>query len=306
MIKKTKITLFLIFKIITNKKRFLFWFFIRFISSLIPLLAVYLYSQVISNIENNIKLESILILVLIIFIVRIIDNFLRLRSLHKLEECISDISFDIHNYFVKDIRATNKEERHQTIQAIRNFSDASSLVLMMFRQPGIDSVVSLIVIPIILFFVDKQIFVLQIAYILIYLIIDYYTTQRYVKLRDVQNTKIENYYAKLQDTNDVDLEQKTFTRHFSRLSNWGFFEWFVIQNTAVFFYCLILGFSVFSVFSGFKQISDLVLIIGYVSSTQVHINAFSEIMDNMANTTVAVEHLASNKSISVIDLDDLI
>jgi len=306
MIKKTKITLFLIFKIIQNKGRFLFWFFVRFISSLFPLLTIYLYSQVVSNIENKVALDSILFLVIIIFFVRIIDNFLRLKSLYKLEECISDISFDIHNFFIKDLKASNKEERHQCIQAIRNFSDASSLTLMLFRQPGIDSVVSLITIPLILLFVDSRVFILEIVYILVYLILDYYTTQRYVVLRDVQNTKTENYFAKLQETNDIDLEQKTYTRHFTRLSNWYFLEWFLIQNCAVFFYCLILGYTIISIYTGAKQISDLVLIVGYIASTQTYLNSFSEIKDNMANMTVAIDHLARNKNISVIDLDDLV
>ena len=306
MIKKTKITLFLIFKIISNKTRFLFWFFVRLISSLLPLLAIYLYSQVISSVENKLEIKSILFLVLIILFVRIVDNFLRLKSLYKIEECISDVGFDIHNFFIKDLKVSNKEERHQSIQAIRNFSDASSLTLMLFRQPGIDSVVSLTIIPIILFFVDKQIFVLEVTYILTYLLIDYYTTQRYTKLRDVQNTKIENYYAKLQETNDVDIEQKTYTRHFTRLSNWSFLEWFLIQNSAVIFYSLILIFCIFSIFSGVKQISDLVLVMGYVSSTQVYLNSLSEIKDNLANMNVAIDHLARNKNISVIDLDDLV
>ncbi len=306
MIKKTKITLFLIFKIIQNKTRFLFWFFIRFVSSLFPLLAIYLYSRVVSDIETKASLDSVFFLVLIILFVRIVDNFLRLKSLYKLEECISDIGFDIHNYFIKDLKTSNKEERHQSVQAIRNFSDASSLTLMLFRQPGIDSVVSLLTIPVILFFVDLRIFVLEIVYILVYLILDYYTTQRYVKLRDVQNTKIENYYAKLQESDDVDLEQKTYTRHFTRLSNWNFLEWFLIQNSAVIFYSLILAFCIFSIYSGAKQISDLVLVMGYVSSTQAYLNSLSEIKDNLANMTVAIDHLARNKSISVIDLDDLV
>jgi hypothetical protein len=306
MIKKTKITLFLIFKIIQDKKRFLFWFFIRFISSLLPLLTIYLYSRVIENIENKVVFSVLFFLVLIILLVRLVDNFLRLKSIYKLDECISNIGFDSHNFFIKDLRPANKEDRHQSIQAIRNFSDASSIALTLFRQPGIDSIVSLTIIPIILWFVDLRVFVLEIVYILVYLLIDYYTTQKYVKLRDTQNTKIENYYGKLQESNDVELEQKTFTRHFVRLSNWNFIEWFLIQNSAIFFYCLILGYSIISVYSGYKQISDIVLIMGYVASTQSYLNSFSEIKDNLADMTVAIDHLAKNKSISVIDLDDLV
>lgn len=306
MFKKTKITLFLIFKIIKDKPRFLFWFFIRFISSLLPLLTIYLYSLVIENVENKIQYSPIFFLVLIILITRIVDNFLRLRSLYRLDECISNISFDIHNYFTQDLHTETKEDRHQSIQAIRNFADASALTLTLFRQPGIDSIVSLITIPIILWFVDTRIFVLEIVYIIVYMIVDFYTTQKYIKLRDTQNSKVEDYYAKLQVSNDTELEQKTFTRHFTRLSNWNFIEWFILQNSAVFFYCLILGYSILSVYSGYKQISDIVLIMGYVASTQTYLNSFSDIKDSLADMTVAVDHLAKNRSISVIDLDDLV
>ncbi len=306
MLKKTKITLFLIFKIIQDKPRFLFWLFIRFLSSLLPLLTIYLYSLVVSNIENKVSYSSVFFLVLIILTVRLVDNFLRLRSIYKLEECISNIGFDVHNYFIQDLNADNKEERHQSIQAIRNFSDASSLTLMLFRQPGIDSIVSLITIPIIFWFLDGRIFILEIVYIAIYMLIDYYTTQKYSKLKDLQNSKVETYYGKLQETNDVELEQKAFTRHFKRLSNWNFTEWFILQNTAVFFYCLILGYCIISVFSGVKQISDLVLVVGYVTSTQAYLNAFSEIKNSLADMNVAIAHLAKNKCISAIDLDDLV
>ena len=306
MFKKTKITLFLIFKIIQNKSRFLFWFFVRFISSLLPLLSIYLYSLVVENVENKVEYTAIFFLVLIILTVRLVDNFLRLRSLYRLDECISDIGFDIHNYFTQDLHAETKEERHQSIQAIRNFADASSLTLSLFRQPGIDSIVSLITIPVILWFVDRRIFVLEIVYILVYMIIDFYTTQKYTKLKDVQNSKVEDYYAKLQVSNDTELEQKTFTRHFTRLSNWNFVEWFILQNSAIFFYCLIFAYAIISVYSGYKQISDIVLIMGYVASTQTYLNSFSEIKDSLADMTVAVDHLAKNKSISVIDLDDLV
>ena len=141
---------------------------------------------------------------------------------------------------------------------------------------------------------------------MVYLIVDYYTTQRYVKLKDIQNTKIENYYSKFQESNDVELEQKAYTRHFARICNWSFIEWFSIQNVAVFFYSLILAYSVISVYSGNWQISNVILVMGYAGSLQAYLNSFSEIKDNLADMTVAVDHLAKNKHISTIDLDDLI
>ena len=305
MIKKTRFTISLVFKIIQNKKRFFFWLSVRLFSALLPLLSTYLFSKVIADIENKTVFSSIFFLILLILIVRIIDNISRLRSIFKLDECISDIGFDIHNYFVKDLAAETKEERHKSIQAIRNFADAANVTLSLFRQPGIDSLISLLIIPIILFFVDFKVFVLEISYILVYMVIDHYTTQKYSQYRSLQNTKIENYYGKLQETNDMELEQKTFTRHFTRLSNWNFIEWSLLQNTAVFFYTLILAYCIIAVFSGYKQISDVVLIMGYIVSTQDFLNSFSDIKDSLTNTTVAVEHLAKNKSIAVLDFNDL-
>jgi ABC-type multidrug transport system fused ATPase/permease subunit len=306
MLKKTKLTIYLIFKIIENKRRFLFWLGVRFFSSLLPLLAIYLFSKVISDIETQAVFSSIFFLVLLTLAIRILDNYTRLRSLFKLDECISDITFDVHKFFTKDLKTETKEERHQSVQAIRNFADASALTLRLFRQPGIDSVVSLFIIPAILFFVDFKVFVLEIAYILIYMIIDYYTTQNYVRFRDIQNTKTETYYGKLQESNDIELEEKTYTRHFTRLCNWNFIEWSLLQNSAVFFYTIILAYCIIATSSGYKHISDVVLIMGYVTSTQTFLNSFSEIKDSLTDMTVAVDHLAKNKYISVIDLDDLV
>ena len=306
MLKKTKFTIFLVFKIIQNKPRFLFWLLVRFFSALLPLLTIYLFSKIISEIEIKAIFSSIFFLVLLTLFVRLLDNYSRLRSIFKLDECISDIGFDIHNFFSKDLQAETTEERHQSIQAIRNFADASSITLSLFRQPGVDSIVSLFMIPAILFFVDFKVFVLEIAYILVYMVIDYYTTQKYVRFRDIQNTKIETYYGKFQESNDVELEQKTFTRHFTRLCNWNFIEWTLLQNSAVVFYVIILAYCILATTTGYKHISDVVLIMGYVTSTQTFLNSFSDIKDSLANMTVAVDHLAKNKSISVIDLDDLV
>jgi ABC-type multidrug transport system fused ATPase/permease subunit len=306
MLRKTYLTIKLIFKIVRNKRRFLLWISLRFFSALLPLLSIYLFSRVISGLENNIVFTSTLVLVALVIAVRLLDNITRLKSLFRLDECLNDIAFDIHNFFIKDLKTDTKEERNQTIQAIRNFADASWGTLNTFRQPGIDSLVALIAIPTILFFIDFKVFILEIAYLSIYFVIDHYTTQKYIKYRDIQNTKIETYYAKLQESNDVELEQKTFSRHFTRLSNWGFTEWSLLQNSAAFFYTVILAYSIYMVLTGQKFLSDIVLIMGYATSTQVLLNSFSGIKDNLTNMIVAVDHLAKNENISAVGLDDLV
>lgn len=306
MSKKTHRIIKLIFDLIQNKQRFFFWIGMRFLSSFLPLITVYLFSKTINLVEIKSDFSTIFFSILIIFSVRVIDNFVRIKSVTKLDECISDINFDIHNHFVKNIKTETKLERHESLQIISNFSDATALTLKLFRQPGIDSFVSLCTIPFIILFVDFKVFVLEIVYIIIYYFIDHYTTQHYIGFKDIQNTKAEVYYAKLHETNDVDLEQKTFSRHFSRLTNWCFKEWFTLQNTAVFFYTLIFAYLIIAVSNGTKLISDLVLIMSYISSTQIYLNSFSEIKDSLADMAVSVNHLVKNKSITAIDFEDLV
>lgn len=295
-----------ILKISQNKKPLLFWFFVRFLSAILPLVTIYQFSGVIKLLEQKASLESVILAVFYIFLVRIIDNITRLRSITKLEYEIASVSFDIHNFFLSDLKTSNKLERHEIVQAIRNFSDASSTTLNLIKQPGIDSFVSILFIPVILLFLDFPAFILNIAYITVYYFIDYYTTQRYAHLKNILNTRTEAYYAKLQDSNDFDLEQKSWSRHFRRLANWGYTEWSFLQNTAVIFYALILFLQITEVVGGHKQISDLVLVMGYVAQTQVYLNSFSTIKDSLTDMLVGLDRLAQNPTVSTVDLDDLL
>jgi len=306
MNKRTYRVITFILKVVKNKPSLFFWLFVRFISAILPLIAIYLFSEIISLLERKIPVPQVLVFLLVLFVVRILDNYLRLKSITKLEEVISGITFDIHSFFLSDYSSESKQERHETVQAVRNFADASSLTLNVFKQPGVDAVVALFIVPVVLFFLDFRVFVIEIAYISIYYLIDYYTTQRYQRFRDIQNTKTEVYFAKLQDSNDFDLEQKTYSRHFHRLSHWNFLEWSYLQNTAVFFYSLVFLYLIFYYYTGQKTISELVLIMGYLTQTQTFLNAFSNIKDSLSDMQVSLEHLAKNDHISGVDLKDLI
>lgn len=295
-----------LYRISKDNHSFFFWLFVRFVSAILPLITIYQFALVIQQIENHHSLNSILIAILWMLVVRLLDNILRLRSVSRLEYEISRISFDIHNYFLTDLKSESREERHAAVQAIRNFADAANITLNLIKQPGIDGLVSLIFIPAILFTLDFHIFILTMTYILVYYFIDYYTTQHYARLKDIVNNKTEAYYAKLQDSSDFDLEQKTWSRHFNRLCFWEEAEWSYLQNLSVFFYIIIFFYLVTLTVSGSKQISDLVMIMSYVSQTQIFLNNFSNIQDSLTDMLVGLERLAQNKSVSAISLEDLI
>ncbi|HPJ17346.1 MAG TPA: hypothetical protein PK639_03940 [Candidatus Woesebacteria bacterium] len=295
-----------VLKIANNTGSLFFWLFVRFLSAILPLVTIYQFSHIIKLLEQKTDFKTLAIYLFFIFFVRFLDNLLRIRSTTMLDYLISNLSFDVHNYFLINFNPETKEERHASIQAIRNFADATIKTLTLIKQPGIDSLVSLMFIPLALLFVDFPDFVLIIVYILVYSLINFYTSQRYRELRDFQNTKTESYYAKLQESNDIDLEQSTYTRHFLRLTNWNYVEWFVLQNSAVFFYSLFLFYQIYLVYTNQSHISDLVLIMGYVTQTQTFLNSFTDIFYGLGDMFVALKHLAKNQAVSAVDLEDLI
>lgn len=306
MISTTIKSINFVFQHVTQKGEFIFWLFIRLLSAILPLVSIYQFSHLIKLIEIKSDIGTLLYYLLLIIIVRLIDNLFRLRSTTKLDYLISNISFDIHNFFLIDFKPLTKENRHASIQAIRNFADATIKTLTIFKQPGIDSAVSIIFIPLALFIIDSRTFVMIVVYILVYGLINFYSIQRYKYLRDLQNTKTEDYFAKLQETNDVDLEQTTYTRHFKRLTNWTFIEWFALQNTAIVFYALFLVYQIYLVVAGTSQISDVVLVVGYVNQTQAFLNSFTEIWYGLEDMSVALNHLAKNQFVSAIALEDMV
>ncbi len=295
-----------ILKFISHKGSFFFWFFIRFISALFPIFSIYLFSQIIALVENKSNFSTVLYLVALIFIIYLLENFTRLLSINKLEYLISGIQFEVHNFLIPDLELKNKSARFEAIQAIRNFSEAVRLTLELIRQPGVDSVVSLIATPLILFFLDFKIFIFEIVYIVVYFFVDVYTTQRYIYLKNLQNAKVEAYYARLQGTNDIDLEEKQYNRVHQKICSWNFIEWFTLQNISICFYSAALLYLIFEVNQGTKNISGLILIIGYLGSTQIFLNSLSLLKDKLADTRVALYRLGKSETVTNIDLDDLI
>lgn len=173
-----------------------------------------------------------------------------------------------------------------------------------FKQPGVDGFVSLIYIPLILYFLDFKIFIIEIVYILIYYFTDFYATDIYTTIKESQNKKIESYYAKLQSSNDLAYETTMLNKEYARLNHHGFWEWFSLQTIAVIFYTLIFLYLSLSVINGQKQISDIFLITSYIASTQVFLNSISQVKDGLANTKVAILRLAKSKN-TAVDFSDL-
>jgi len=305
MTNQTRELIKFILKLISDKTSFVFWFFVRFVSTFLPLFSVYLFSQTIELIENQASFNSILILCSFILFIHTIDNFSRILSIAKLQDIFSNTEFNIHRFFMIGLHSKDKNVRHEAIQSIRNFAESVRITLQMLRQPGIDSIVSLVVIPCILFLIDFRVFIIHLAYVITYYCLDFYTTEKYARLKNVQNLRTERYYGKFQETNDVTLEEKRYGVQHTKICNWYFKEWFSLQSIAVTFYSIILFYLVYSVSIGAKSISSLVLIMGYITQTQKHLNSFSEVKDRLADVKVALDRLSKSKKALNIDISDL-
>lgn len=295
-----------ILKLTSEKSSFFFWLFIRFLSAFFPLITIYQFSHLVKLLETHTVVHEIMVQLFLVLIVRLLDNYTRLLSTTRLDYAISNINFDIHNFFLRGLNSQTRQERFATVQAIRNFSDASNLTLSLIKQPGIDSLVSLFSIPLILFTQNLAIFIFSVAYILIYYFIDVFTTQKYARLKNVMDLKTESYYGKLQDSVDFDLEQRAWTRHYDNFCHWGFVEWSLLQNFSVISYLVVLGYLVFSVYQGLMDISGLILIYGYLSQIQPNLNSFSQIKDSLTDMMVGLHRLASNHAVPSVNLEDLL
>ncbi len=225
----------LILDLVDHKAPLFFWYLVRVFSALLPLYTIYLFGQAIRLLENHVSIQQLFHHLLLILFIRLLDNFTRLISIHKIEYLIFEIEFSIHQFLLFGLKTRNKEKRHQTIQAVRNFSEAVRNTFAILRQPGIDGLVSFISIPIILSFLDFKVFIAEIAYVATYYFVDIYTTERYARFKNIQNKHTETYYARLQDSNKVAKERRSFLSHLKKLCDWGFWEWNFLQDTAVVF-----------------------------------------------------------------------
>lgn len=305
MHRETRQLIRLIVRLIKTKNSFFFWFFIRFISTFLPLISVYLFSIIIRQLENGLPVNQIIFTLISLLFVYLSDNFTRLLSIHKLGYIISNTEFGIHQFLLAGVNTQDKKVRHETVQTVRNFSEAVRTTLEIIRQPGLDSLVSLFTIPLLLYFLDFKVFILALAYIAVYLFTDQYTTEKYVALKDIQNAKTEVYFAKLQDSNDVKTEDHQYQHQFQKLCSWNFLEWFTLQNIAVIFYSLVFLYLIFKTTHQLDQISDVVLIMSYIALIQTHLNSISNIKDRLADTEVALERLSNCRDCLSVDLSDL-
>lgn len=305
MTAKTREVIKFILKLISNKTMFLFWLFVRLLVSLIPLYTIYLFSRLVNLLITFAPVQQVSNIVLIFAVMFFAENFFKHKANIKLQEIFSNTEFSIHRFLTIGLRTKNKDLRHEAIQSIRNFAEAVRHTLEILRQPGLDSIVSLLITPVILFFIRPLYFWIVIPYIIIYYLFDCYTTRRYTKFKDVQNARVEAYYAKLQDSNNITEEEKKFNHAHNALCKWSFLEWFNLSNISLFFYLTIIILTLISIVKGHRPVSDIVMVRGYLVLIDANLLSLSVVKDRLTDTRVALDRLSRSKKFLSIDLSDL-
>ena len=107
-------------------------------------------------------------------------------------------------------------------------------------------------------------------------------------------------------SNKVFHRGQRMTLAFKKLQNIRFFEWTSVQNIFVIFQFAITAIIVVDIVSGFKSISDLVLIIGYTKESQKFLNSITSDLNRAMQVRAGIERLVINshgaKEGSVISL----
>lgn len=306
MSKETRQAIKLILNFISGKQTFYFWLSIRALSVLLPPISLYLFSRVIHCLEFKCPTTDTQGLLFFTIISYVIYNFLKVISMHRLHFLTNRAECDIQGYLVDGLHTKTNKKRHTLIQSIRNFSEAARQTMEVLLNPGIDGIVSLFYLPILVLLTDFRVFIIQGAFILVYYFTDIYTTDHYKRRRDELDKSIEDYYAKLQDSNTVDTENTHLILNYASLSHWNIIEWLTLDNIATVFYGLSLVYLVASYLNGEKEVSQIILLASYFTSTRVFMEAITSVKDKLTDTKVALRRLLRSKHYLSLDFEDLV
>lgn len=305
MTKESRQVALLILRFIEERRNFIFFLLLRIISVLIPPLSVNFFTKSLHCIETNCGQTTLITQLAITISSLFVANTLREISLHNIQYLINKAECDVQSVLIAGFNSKTTKTRHVLIQSMRNFSEAARTTMESLLGPGIDGLVLLIYIPFLTFFVDFRIFIIQIAYICLFYFVDVYTTDKYKDRRDDLDKNIENYYAKLQDSNKIDEENTALVNGYQNIYTFTMWEWLSLQNINAFFYSSILVFLIISLQNKEKQISDVVLLTSYLASTQSFLVTLSQVRDKLTDTKVALRRLLKSRAYNSVGFEDL-
>ncbi len=247
------------------------WVGVRIVSSFTPLVVTYVFALGVKVIEDgNPPAQAIKVFALLV-VIEMVDHVLRLSSKTRIEAYSEAYLINIQTRLIEDISPTEENKREVT-QSIRNLTQPLRRFVDHMNNNGVTAIVSFIAIPVILFFIDVRVFLLQIVLMLIYTIVTIVFSFPYEKNYEAFDQARENYYSELLAEGKVKKLAELVRAKFMKVQNLRFFEWFTLQNVVSIFNFIIIVLVLKDIYAGTKQISDLVLIVGYTAGTKAFLN----------------------------------
>lgn len=275
------------------------------ISATGPLLTTYIFSRGVGALETNQPLEQVLWLFFGVLVISSVEIFMRIAAKTRTQFFIEEALIKIQQEFLKQVKIRGKR-RKPAIQAIRNLSRSIQLFSDHLINTGIAGFVSFISVPFILFFIDKRIFFIELALILVYLVTSLVYSRMYEKQYVRYDETRERYFIKMSTSNKVAHRGKRMATAVRKLQNIRLYEWTSVQNIIVIFQFVIAAVVVVDIINGFKGIAHLVLIIGYTKESQKFLNSVTSDLNRVMQIRAGVERLVINshgaKEDSVISL----
>jgi ABC-type multidrug transport system fused ATPase/permease subunit len=278
------------------KQRKIFWWGILLtISATGPLLTTYMFSQGVGALEANLPLKHVLTLFFGVLAISSVEIFMRMAAKTRVNYYVEAALIKLQLEFLKNVKVRGKN-RKPTVQSIRNLTRSLQLFTEHFINTGVSGFVSFVSVPFILFFIDKRIFFVELALMLIYLVATFIYAHKYEKLYERYDETRESYFIKMSTSNKISGRGRRMAQAIHKLQNIRFFEWASVQNIYVIFQFVITAIIVVDIVNGHKGISDLVLIIGYTKESQKFLNSVTSDLNRAMQVRAGIERLVINSS----------
>lgn len=260
-------------------KKFLFWTFIRIISSFGPIIATYIFAKGVQVIEDGQPITVAVKVFLILLVVELVEHLLRLASKTRMslytEEILVNIQEALNEYIHPD-----SDKREETIQTFRNLTQSLRRLVTHLYMTGIPALLSFIAIPIIIYFLDLRVFLILISMIIVYFFVTLMFSKEFKRDYEDFDESREDYFSSLLENTGIKRDASKLISKFKDVENTRFISWLSEQFIMSFFAFIIIILLVQDIYSGTKQLSDLVLIFGYIAASKIF----------LINTTLTIHH----------------
>jgi len=237
---------------------------------------------------------------------KIIEDVIRLRSKYGLQELALLLRIDIVKFFTKQTKVRNDIKTGEAVQAVRNMADTVYNIGCLYKDKLIQLPINFIAIPIILFSSEVSYFILVLAYIALYLLVDYIAATFYLKeVKDsfkaseafwgTVNRKAPDVWRQREDEfafeKAIDEQGAKFYKEENEAQNVHHWRWVAIQALSSMFYGIAIVLVFYRIINDQAHVGDLVLVIGYFGQTQTSLNIVSDTIKQITDARIAFDEL---------------